>query len=128
MSVPSFEALLARLEALPSGTPIPKPTSPDSSRIHRWGVRRGERAIVYAMPNHSNPAKPHQKGVTVAELRSAYARLVDEGTFTRDWFERNLSECAREGACNFTTIGGLFGLLGVAEYLCAGTYGFRYSG
>ncbi len=24
----------------------------------RWGMRRSERALVYAMPNHSNPGKP----------------------------------------------------------------------
>ena len=29
-----------------------------------WGIRRSEPALVYYIPNHSNPHRPHQKGYT----------------------------------------------------------------
>ena len=77
---------------------------------------------MYTIPNHKNPQKPYEKGVTVSEIQEAYAQLVASGTLTRQWFEKNLSECNAEGGCNLTTIGGLFALLGEAAYEGVGTY------
>jgi len=37
------------------------------------------------------------------------------------WFDQYLSKCAAEGGCNFTTIGGIFILLGEAYYAGPGT-------
>ena len=93
--------------------------------IDGWGLRRGEPAIIYRMPNHSNPLKPHKKGVTETELRIAFSELQNTGRLSRKWFNENLKECRREGACNFTTIGGLFVLLGYAAQSGAGVYEFR---
>lgn len=118
----SFEDVRQRIEAMSIGSAIPKPKSSDSSRFVGWGVRRSERAVIYAMPNHKNPSKPHKKGVTLNELEKAYEHLVNNGSFTREWFNANMPGCRREGACNFTTIGGLFELVGVARYAGTGTY------
>jgi len=104
------------------GTVVPKPRARGEYIIKRLGKRRGERALIYTIPSHKNPQKPYEKGVTVSEIQQAYAQLSASGTFTRQWFEKNLSECNAEGGCNFTTIGGLFVLLGEAAYEGAGTY------
>lgn len=74
------------------------------------------------MPNHKHPSKPHRKGVTVSEFEQAYERLIENGEFTREWFNANMLACRKDGSCNFTTIGGLFQLVGVANYAGVGTY------
>ena len=101
---------------------IPKPAARESFTIKGEGRRRGERALVYRIPNHSDPEKPHEKGVTATELEDAHTELIRTGRLTRTWFNDQLSACADEGACNFTTIGGLFILLGEAEYAERGIY------
>ena len=46
------------------------------------------------------------------------------GEFSSQWFKRAMADCCKEGSCNFTIIGGVFVLLGNAEYLsAAGTRG-----
>jgi hypothetical protein len=106
-----FDAVMTAITKLPNGTFIPKPQSDQSSRISKWGRRRGETALVYAMPNHSNPTKPHKKGITITEFRRAFEVLHSTGEFTRAWFQVHMPACNKEGACNFTTIGGLFELV-----------------
>jgi hypothetical protein len=99
-------------EAVQQGRSIP-----DSNfTLRRWGVRRNDRAIIVAIPNHKEPSKPHEKGVTVSELRQAFARLAESHEFSRAWFEKEMAGCAREGGCNFTAIGGIFQLLGHATH------------
>lgn len=110
------------LRVTPKGTVVPKPRARGEYIIKGLGKRRGEKALIYTIPNHKNPQKPYEKGVTVSEIQEAYAQLIASGTFTRQWFEKNLPECNAEGGCNFTTIGGLFVLLGEAAYEGAGTY------
>lgn len=109
------------LRLTPRGTVIPKPRARGQC-IKGLGERRGERALIYTIPNRTYPQKPHEKGVTVSELEQSYARLIASGTLTRQWFVKTLPECNAEGGCNFTTIGGLFVLLGKAAYEGAGTY------
>jgi hypothetical protein len=48
-------------------------------------------------------------------------QLTNAGDFSRSWFEQSMPACAKEGGCNFTTIGGIFELLGYAVY-DRGTY------
>jgi hypothetical protein len=79
-------------------------------------VRRGERALFYTIPNHKTPTKPYQKGITTKEWLCAFERLTEFGDFSRSWFEQSMSACAKEGGCNFTTIGGAFELLGYARH------------
>ena len=109
---------LARIEP---GTVIPKPRAKGEFVVKGWGSRRGERALIYKIPNNKNPDRPYEKGVTVSELKQAYEKVVNSGEFSSRWFKENMTECSKEGSCNFTTIGGIFELLGIAVYDC-GTY------
>jgi hypothetical protein len=84
------------------------------------GVRRGEQAIVYFIPSHTG--RRLQKGITRSECLSAFNELVRSRMISRTWFNDQLASCAKEGACNFTTIGGLFELLGIAKRGGRGTY------
>ena len=101
---------------------IPKPQARSEFKVKGWGTRRGQRALIYTIPNHSNPAFPHEKGVTCAEWEQAYARLLSTGEFTKPWFDNSMPACGKEGSCNFTTIGGIFELLGHASYADRGRY------
>jgi len=95
---------------------IPKPGAKLKFTVKGWGKRRGHEALIYNIPSHKHPNRPHQKGVNVLEWEKAYNQLMTEETFSRDWFNKNMPECANEGGCNFTTIGGVFLLLKLAEY------------
>ena len=44
------------------------------------------------------------------------------GEFSSQWFKRAMADCYKEGSCNFTIIGGVFALLGNAEYFERGRY------
>ena len=105
-----------------AGTTIPKPKASKPFKVKGWGIRRGEPALVYLIPSHTNPDKPGEKGVTESEFTAAYAELVRAGEITREWFNRNLEACDKEGSCSFTTIGGVFQLLGLARYAGTGVY------
>ena len=114
--------LIENIHSLEPGTIIPKPEATAAFKIKGWGERRGEPALIYWIPNHKNPNKPLAKGVTVSEFERAHAEIIATGQFTRAWFNFNLGLCAKEGGCNFTTIGGIFELLGLARYASRGTY------
>ncbi len=103
------------------GTIIPKPREKGNFVVKGWGTRRGDRALIYTIPNHKMPSKPYEKGITASEWREAFDKLLGTGEFSRQWFKQALPACAKEGGCNFTTIGGIFELLGYAEYK-PGTY------
>lgn len=109
-------------ESISSGTVIPKPAAIADFVVKAWGKRRGETALIYCIPNHGNPSKPHEKGVTESEFEKAFAELQRSGDLTRAWFNKHLPNCAKEGACNYTTIGGIFELLGEATYSSRGVY------
>lgn len=104
------------------GTVIPKPEANAEFVVKAWGQRRGETALIYFIPNHGNPSKPHEKGVTESEFEKAFTALQKSGEFTRDWFNMYLPNCAMEGGCNYTTIGGVFVLLGDATYSSRGVH------
>lgn len=110
------------LRIAPPGTIIPKPEAKGSFVVKGLGKRRGDRAIVYTIANHRRPEKPYEKGVSASELEVAYKQLVQAGSLTRQWFKEHLPQCDGEGDCNFTTVGGLFVLLGRARYADRGVY------
>jgi hypothetical protein len=99
-----------------TGTVIPKPDAKKDFVVKGWGMRRKEEALIYRIPNHRNADKPHEKGISVGEWRRAYRRISGGEDFDKDWFSRNMPACAEEGDCNFTTIGGIFQLLGLVDY------------
>lgn len=120
----SREELTQKIKSLPVGTVIPKPESEKDFTIKGLGMRRGEEALIYRIPTNDlkKYSHGHEKGVTFAEFYKAYAVLQETSNFTREWFYKNLPECAGEGGCNFTTIGGIFELLGIASYSKSATY------
>ena len=112
-----------RIKAVaPPGTVIPKPRAKSPFRIKGEGIRRGQRALIYTIPNHKNPTAPNEKGITYVEFERAFAQLQQTGTLENKWFKQHLAACYNEGSCNFTTVGGLFELLGEAEYQAPGIY------
>ncbi len=117
------EELTEKIKALPEDTAIPKPEAMDKFRIKGVGQRRREEALIYTIPSHSEKhPKPYQKGVTFTEFFRAYTVLQETGEFTRQWFIDTLPECNEEGGCSFTTIGGIFELLGLCKYADRGKY------
>lgn len=104
------------------GTIIPKPEAKAEFRVKGLGVRRGEQAIIYTVPNSKCPQRPSEKGINISEFEAAYNQLMNTGELTRQWFQKNLPRCNKEGDCNFTTVGGLFVKLGRAEYAGKGKY------
>ena len=101
---------------VPPGTIIPKPDAKADFKVKGWGRRRGENALIYFVPNHKNPRDPYERGITESEWEQAYQQIKRNGKFSRTWFEQNMEACNKEGGCNFTTIGGIFKLLGLAYY------------
>lgn len=99
-----------------TGAIIPKPDAKADFIVKGWGTRRREEALIYRIPNHKNADKPYEKGINVSEWRKAYRRISGGEDFDKDWFSRNMSACAEEGDCNFTTIGGIFQMLGLVDY------------
>ena len=104
------------------GTVIPKPQAKADFIFKRWGKRRGEHAFIYTIPNHKTPTNPYEKGITDSEWEQAAEHLMSAGNFTRSWFEQSMTPCAKEGGCNFTTVGGIFELIGYAVYDSPGVY------
>ena len=119
-----FEELTQKIKLLSAGTVIPKPESENDFTIKGLGMRRSEEALVYRIPTNDLEKYPHghEKGVTFTEFYKAYTVLQETSNFTKAWFNEKLPECAKEGDCNFTTIGGIFELLGIASYSAPGTY------
>jgi hypothetical protein len=117
-----MDSILPRLKMLSPGTVIPKPKSKGEFTIKGWGKRKRQDALIYWVPNHGDQLKPHQKGITVDEWEQAYRQLLDRGEFTREWFNEHMHRCSIEGGCNFTTIGGIFTLFGLAVYNERGLY------
>lgn len=111
-----MEIVQAIKSKIAANTVIPKPAAKADFTFKAWGIRRGEEAFIYYIPNHKNPDKPYQKGITVSEWRQAYEHISKGETFTREWFNHHMPNCAQEGGCNFTTIGGVFELLGLVDY------------
>ncbi len=110
------------LKAAPPGTVIPKPATKGRFIVKGRGLRRGETALIYTIPNHRSPARPCEKGVTADEFEAAHTRLMTVGELSHAWFAEHLPACAAEGTCNFTTIGGLFQQAGWAIYAKRGLY------
>lgn len=123
-NVLSLEELTQKIKSLPAGTIIPKPESENDFTIKGLGMRRNEEALIYRIPTNDPDKYPrgHEKGITFTEFHKAYTVLQETSNFTSKWFDTELSECAKEGGCNFTTIGGIFELLGIAQYSDFGRY------
>ena len=115
--------ITSRIQAIiAEGMTIPKPAAKAQHVVKGWGMRRSEPALIYQIPNHKSPGNSYEKGITVSEFEMAFNELYSSNEFTRAWFNKHMPACAREGSCNFTSIGGIFEILGVAEYSGQGRY------
>ena len=101
-------------ELVKPGTQITKPRS--TCVVIGWRRRRGEDALIYKMGRGS------EKGIAESEWVHAFEQLQRAGELTGYWFKDALVGCCKEGKCNFTTIGGVFVLLGFATYRGNGRY------
>ena len=118
-----MSGIIDRLKAeIAPGTRISKPETHETYRVKGWGIRRGERALIYLVPNRNDASKPYPKGVTVSEWKLACEQLVTTGELRSSWFTSAFPEASRRSPCNFTTIGGVFEILGLAVRDGRGAY------
>lgn len=115
------------ISELPPGTRIKKPKAEGPFTLKGEGIVRGERGVIYTIPNRKDPKKPGRKGVTASQIEKAFLQLKRTGRLTREWWNGNVRHSTGEGGCNFTTVGGLFELLGEAEHAGRGVYVRRNS-
>lgn len=85
------------------------------------GESRGEKALVYCIPNNKNPKKPTTKRVTKSEFIKAYKQLCENGEFTKPWFNNNIT-CKKDGGCNFIMMGNIFLEIGEATFYKRGVF------
>ncbi|MGB6129032.1 MAG: hypothetical protein WBG30_09800 [Psychrilyobacter sp.] len=97
------------------GMIIPKPYT-EKQIIKGLGKRRGKEPLIYKIPSRTVKNKYYEKGINCDEFNFSFSLLKQKKYFDRKTFNTELPYCSKEGGCNFTTIGGLFELLGVAEY------------
>ena len=69
MTINILENILTNIKV---GTVIPKPDAKKDFIVKGWGKRRKEDALIYFIPNHKNPNKPYQKGITKSEFEESY--------------------------------------------------------
>lgn len=96
------------------GANIPKP-------------RGHECAILYIHENNENHFLKYSTGnsgkiISKVEFRGAYQRLLDNNSFSRQWYNENFPQKATSSPCNFTTIGGIFLMLNIVEFIGNGCY------
>jgi hypothetical protein len=95
MAVKASNILVLWEEKVAPGTVIQKPQAHADFVVKGWGKRRGERALIYSIPNHSKPSTPHEKGVTSSEWEKAFEYLMSSREFSRKWFDRYMTACAK---------------------------------
>jgi hypothetical protein len=108
-----------RIRTIPIGTKI----RPDYT-VKGLGKSRGEEALVYLVPNRSG-GKPSEKRVRSSEWETAYQHLLSGNQMTRNWFEENMPDAAKDGTCGFRVTGEVFVLLGLAREASDGS-GLKY--
>jgi hypothetical protein len=95
----------ARISDVTPGTAVPRPRV--NCEVSRFGVRKSEQALFYKSAHH-------EKNIRRSEFEIAHKQLCGAGELTRKWFEQCMPVRAKQDPCNFTTMGGVFVLLGDA--------------
>lgn len=113
--------MLDRFRSIAPGTVIPKPSADLPFVVEGRGIRRGSSALIYKVPSRRG-GPGWSKGITDDEFSAAYQEFQASGKFTRAWAKTHLAPCLREGSCNFTSLGGILELLGLAHYSSRGIY------
>lgn len=115
--------ILSRIKRVVTpGTRIPKPQSPRTYVVKGWGNSRGEEALVYQLPAKLGTKRRSEKRIRASAFEDAYKVLKSQGEITHGWFAQQYPDLEADGACNFTTLGGVLELLGEAEYAGPGVY------
>jgi len=117
-----MQDIVAMLKSLPVGTLIPKPEAVTEFRIKGWVDSPDGGALAYIIPSHADPHRPRSKTVSARRFKLSFARLMTTGELTRSCFKTTQTKKTDEGGCNFTTVGGLFCLLGFAEHAGKAAY------
>lgn len=103
------------------GDKIPLPSGKNYEVIG-WSERTEEDTLMYLIRKHENTKKQSRKGITASEFRKAYQKLNEDGSFDRKWYKRCFPKLNYDRPCNFSAIGGIFRLLGIAYYQELGIY------
>ncbi len=95
---------------LPIGTRIPRPRK--DTVIIDYRYIKGVECLSYRIGSDD------EGQLTKMDFDIAYSKLMNQSSITRDWFyaTRNTKPC------DYTTLGGIFILLGIATYIGKGTY------
>lgn len=94
-------------------TPVPKPKG---KTVLTMNDKIGQDRFQYTF------GTGHKKSIPFATLFGCYEKLTTDEKFTRQWFGTEFKAEHSSSPCNFTTIGGIFVKMGIAEYFGNGIY------
>lgn len=109
----TWDEAYASMKCLQTGTTIPKPKSKHKYEIRHWLHVDGEERLAYSIA---------RKSIPISWIRVSFERITETGELRTEWFRRSFYGGKDLGGCNFTTVGGLFCLIGIAEYSKPGLY------
>src|ERR1017187_2252716 len=109
----TWEESYQALKRLPIGTSIPKVESTKNYQIKAWYYKDGEEQFSYTVANKAFP---------VSWICGCFEELRKTGELRTAWFRESFYDGEDLGGCNFTTIGGLFILIGIAKRARKGLY------
>jgi hypothetical protein len=107
---------------LKEGIIIPKPRSKEAYRSLGWKSSRGEEAFIYALPKRPKSKRASTKRIPSSVFKEACRILIEDGAITKAWFTEAFPKLNADGSCNFTTLGGVFQILGFAKWAKPGSY------
>lgn len=117
------DKIFAQIETIPEGTKIPKPDA-NPYIVNHWGLSqsggfvRKHKAMFYKM----SKCNTKLKSIPLPVFAWACKALVDTGQLSRPEYERKFELLNSSAPCTYTTLGGVFVLLGEAVYEGNGIY------
>jgi hypothetical protein len=109
----TWEVAYQALKCLPIGTSIPKVESTRNHQIKDWSFKGTKESFSYTVAS---------KSMRVSWIRGCFEELGKTGELRTAWFRESFYDGEDLGGCNFTTIGGLFILIGIAKRARKGLY------
>lgn len=94
-------------------TPVPKP---NGTTILNMSDKAGNDRFQYTL------GQERKKSIPFVTLFKCYEKLAADGELTRRWFAKEFKAEHESSPCNFTTIGGIFVKMEIAEYGGNGVY------
>jgi hypothetical protein len=105
------------VKSLKIGTAIPKVEEGKSAKLIEFTKSNGDESFKYSIGENGNG-----KCVLKSEIEESFTILQTSGKFTREWHKEHFPQLESGRPCNFTTIGGIFELLGYAKYASRSEY------